>query len=221
MGLARTSTYWPSSRCYSVWPQRTGRRMAALIWISTCGKAMSRVRPMTTGLLSASPSPLIPSSCFSCCLLCEQLQLGQSLLYNAMYTHCLLLLVAFLAHLSRFSASLSVTYAFDDFLLSRLSALVGDSGSEASATQRAQNYRHSWSAEKEFMCPRSETGAFQCPTTGSSLDSWQDYIEGESVSEYIYPCLRKLTRHNLSIPPPSQEMVSTGHTSWAHRTPRA
>jgi putative alpha-1,2-mannosidase len=78
------------------------------------------------------------------------------------------------------SASLTLTNAYDDWVLSQLSALVGDSSSEEAATQRAQNYRNSWSHEQEFMCPRSESGEFLCSRSATSPDSWNNYVEGES-----------------------------------------
>jgi hypothetical protein len=76
------------------------------------------------------------------------------------------------------SASLTLTYAYDDFILAQLSSLVGDTSSAEAATLRAQNYRNSWSAEKEFMCPRSKDGTFQCSKTATSADSWSNYVEG-------------------------------------------
>lgn len=76
------------------------------------------------------------------------------------------------------SASLSLTYAYDDFILARLSALVNDTSLEEAAALRAQNYRHSWSSQQEFMCPRSSSGEFQCSKTASSPDSWNNYVEG-------------------------------------------
>jgi len=79
------------------------------------------------------------------------------------------------------SASLTLTFAYDDFILAELSALVGDTSSAESASQRAQNYRNSWSSEKEFMCPRSQSGEFQCSHSATSPDSWGNYIEGDGL----------------------------------------
>ena len=78
-----------------------------------------------------------------------------------------------------YSASLTLTYAYDDFVLAQISLLVGDTQSADAATARAQNYRNIWSSELEFMCPRSHDGELQCSKSATSLDSWQNYVEGE------------------------------------------
>ena len=87
---------------------------------------------------------------------------------------------------------MTLTFAYDDFVLSELSDLVGDQASADSAAGRAQNYRNIWSKEKEFMCPRSESGVLECSKSASSLDSWQNYVEGRSL--IFYELLRALMK---------------------------
>lgn len=78
------------------------------------------------------------------------------------------------------SASLTLTYAFDDFVLGVLSELVGDSKSAEEAFARGKNYRNSWSPDMEIMCPRSVSGELQCPRTPTAPEAWTMYREGDS-----------------------------------------
>ncbi len=78
------------------------------------------------------------------------------------------------------SATLTLTYAFDDFVLSRLSTLVGDKQSAKDALQRSTNYRHLWSPVHEYICPKSMTGELDCPKTSTGPDSWKAFTEGNT-----------------------------------------
>lgn len=79
------------------------------------------------------------------------------------------------------SASVTLSYAFDDFVLGGLSEFVGDIESATAAFERAQNYRNLWSTEKEFMCPRSVTGELLCPRNATSPEAWTVYKEGDGL----------------------------------------
>jgi putative alpha-1,2-mannosidase len=79
------------------------------------------------------------------------------------------------------SPALTLTYAYDDFLVGGLSAFVGNTTAAEEAFARAQNYRNVWSAENDFTCPRSVNGELNCPKSGTSPEAWQHYIEGNTL----------------------------------------
>jgi predicted alpha-1,2-mannosidase len=79
------------------------------------------------------------------------------------------------------SASDTLSYAYDDSILAGLSAFVGDTASAEAALERSKNYRNLWSEEKEFMCPRSNTGELQCPRNATSPEAWTLYKEGDGL----------------------------------------
>jgi predicted alpha-1,2-mannosidase len=79
------------------------------------------------------------------------------------------------------SATLTLTYSFDDYVLSRLSSFVGDFASAKDALQRSKNYRHLWSSLHQFICPKSaETNELDCPKTSTGPDSWKAFTEGNT-----------------------------------------
>jgi putative alpha-1,2-mannosidase len=79
------------------------------------------------------------------------------------------------------SASLTLSYAYDDFILGGLSDLVGDAVNAESAFKRSKNYRNIWSDEKQFMCTRTAAGELLCPRTATSPDAWTMYREGDAL----------------------------------------
>lgn len=75
------------------------------------------------------------------------------------------------------AAALTLTYAFDDYVLAGLSKCVNDMTTHDSSLKRSQNYRNIFSS-KEYACPRSTTGEFLCPDNPIGPKSWQSFIEG-------------------------------------------
>lgn len=71
-------------------------------------------------------------------------------------------------------ASLTLTYAFDDYVLGGISKFVGDTLTAEEATGRGQNYKNIWSYEREIMCPRSGAGdtLLQCPDDPKSAEAY-------------------------------------------------
>lgn len=83
------------------------------------------------------------------------------------------------------SAALTLTFAFDDFVLGRISQLVGDDANADAALARSKNYRNLWSPEAKIFCPRFASGEQVCPKSPVSYDSWQDFREGDAL-HYLY-----------------------------------
>lgn len=79
------------------------------------------------------------------------------------------------------STSETLTYAFDDYLLGRLSEIVGDETSAQQAMKRSKNYKNLWSADKGFFCPRFSSGEMSCPKSGTSYEAWQEFREGDAL----------------------------------------
>ena len=77
------------------------------------------------------------------------------------------------------AASLTLSYAFDDFLLAGISDVTSNTDDASAARARAQNYRNIWSAENELMCPKSDNGTLVCPHSASP-DWWNAYTEGNA-----------------------------------------
>lgn len=59
------------------------------------------------------------------------------------------------------SASLTLSYAYDDWALSTIAAYLGYNGDQAMFFNRSKNYRNVFNPENQYMCARSKTGAFQ------------------------------------------------------------
>lgn len=83
------------------------------------------------------------------------------------------------AEASNKAVSETLEYAYDDWALGNFAKYAMNRPSEANVFfNRSQNYRNVWSAEK-FFCPRSITGAFECPWTWvNPFDN--NYIEGDA-----------------------------------------
>ena len=82
------------------------------------------------------------------------------------------------------STSLTLSYAYDDFILSGLSTLVGDTLNAEEAMTRSKNYAKHWSSSNKFMCPRNMEdwdGSLECPRSATSPDSWMHFIEGDTL----------------------------------------
>ena len=67
------------------------------------------------------------------------------------------------------SSAKTLTYAFDDYLLSGISAYVGDQTAADEALQRSQNFRNIWSPERQFFCPKYTNGTMYCPPDPAGL----------------------------------------------------
>lgn len=70
------------------------------------------------------------------------------------------------------SASLTVTFAYDDFVLAGISKYVGDLTSSGEADKRSKNYEKVWSPDHGYICPKSVNGTFYCPKTSTGPDAW-------------------------------------------------
>lgn len=78
------------------------------------------------------------------------------------------------------AASVTLSYAFDDFLLAEISDLLGDTSTSSEARKRSKNYQNIWSKERELMCTRSEAGDLNCPIDPIGPQSWNMYKEGDA-----------------------------------------
>lgn len=83
------------------------------------------------------------------------------------------------------STALTLTFAFDDYLLGKISELVGDTASAEAALQRSKNYRNLWSPEKQYFCPKYKSGEQVCPLSPSSYASWSYFREGDAL-HYLF-----------------------------------
>lgn len=79
------------------------------------------------------------------------------------------------------SAALTLTFAFDDFVLGGISNLVNDSTAAQAAYDRSRNYRNIWSSEKQYFCGRYKSGELLCPDTPTDVESWELYREGDAL----------------------------------------
>jgi predicted alpha-1,2-mannosidase len=78
------------------------------------------------------------------------------------------------------AASVTLSYAFDDFLLAEISDLLGDTNTASEARVRSKNYEKIWSRERELMCTRSSAGELHCPIDPIGPQSWNMYKEGDA-----------------------------------------
>lgn len=69
------------------------------------------------------------------------------------------------------AAVLTLTNAFDDYLLAGISQHVGDTAAARQAQLRSYNYRNVWSRKRQFVCPKSVSGNFSCPRTAVGVRS--------------------------------------------------
>ena len=59
------------------------------------------------------------------------------------------------------SPSLTVTYAFDDYILAQISAFVGDAVSAEEGLKRSTNIVNVWGLQVEYLCARTADGKWQ------------------------------------------------------------
>lgn len=78
------------------------------------------------------------------------------------------------------SASITLSYAFDDWLLAGISDFVGDNVSASDAYNRSKNYLNIWSSTHEIMCTRNSEGDLHCPHDPIGIESWNMYKEGDA-----------------------------------------
>eukprot|EP01032_Pedospumella_encystans_P007754 gene7754-9262_t len=78
------------------------------------------------------------------------------------------------------ASSNTLSYAFDDYLLAKMSEYVGDTKSAQEAMKRSKNYQNIWSPEKSLFCPKYADGSLVCPDSGDSPKSWGQYTEGDA-----------------------------------------
>jgi predicted alpha-1,2-mannosidase len=79
------------------------------------------------------------------------------------------------------STSLTLSYAYDDFVLAGMSTVVGDTTSADEAMTRSKNYANHFSEKYEYVCPRTEAGDMKCPKSATGPDSWTHFIEGDTL----------------------------------------
>jgi predicted alpha-1,2-mannosidase len=79
------------------------------------------------------------------------------------------------------SAVETLTDAYDDYLLGKISEYVGDVTSANDAFTRAKNYKVIWSPEYHVFCPKYTNGSLICPKDPAGLLSWQYYREGNAM----------------------------------------
>ena len=58
------------------------------------------------------------------------------------------------------AASLTLAYAFDDWAVGQMAALLGNSTDAQYFLNRSKSYRHVWEAKSEYMCPRLNDGVW-------------------------------------------------------------
>jgi putative alpha-1,2-mannosidase len=78
------------------------------------------------------------------------------------------------------STSLTLSFAFDDYLLGKISEYTGDTASAQAAFKRSKNYANIWSPESALFCPKYANGTLECPATGKSPWSWTVFREGDA-----------------------------------------
>jgi len=79
------------------------------------------------------------------------------------------------------ASSLTVSYAYDDFILAGVSDFVGDTASADAANLRSKNYKNIWVSRKQYICPKYANGDVDCPSDPTGLLSWQYYKEGDAL----------------------------------------
>ena len=78
------------------------------------------------------------------------------------------------------AATLTLTYAFDDYVLGKFCELVGDSINMHDSLKRAKNYKYLWSPVHQYMCPRNANNELVCPLNSIGPDSWKYFTEGDT-----------------------------------------
>jgi putative alpha-1,2-mannosidase len=75
-------------------------------------------------------------------------------------------------------ASHTMTNAYDDWVLAGISEYTGATADAQAAYNRSTNYKNVFSSEHEFICPRSNTGAWMCVDEPQKYRYWENYVEG-------------------------------------------
>ena len=96
------------------------------------------------------------------------------------------------------AASLTLAYAFDDWSASQLATCMasrwpaefGANVTAWAATRRAASKRYAnlWSATRELLCPRTSSGALECPTPLAAATPYpfeKHYVEGDA-NQYVW-----------------------------------
>jgi predicted alpha-1,2-mannosidase len=78
------------------------------------------------------------------------------------------------------ATSSTLSYAFDDYLLAKISEYTGDAANAQAALARSKNYANVWSPESLLFCPKYANGTISCPRAGDSATSWGLYKEGDA-----------------------------------------
>jgi putative alpha-1,2-mannosidase len=65
--------------------------------------------------------------------------------------------------LSDRATCLTLAYAHNDFAISQMAAALNRTADAQFFLNRSQNYLNVWDRSQSFFCPRSLSGAFQCP----------------------------------------------------------
>lgn len=83
-------------------------------------------------------------------------------------------------------SSHTLSYAVDDYILARLSKVLGKEENYQEALLRSTNYKNIFDAEHLIMCPRSTDGTMACPEHPQR--DFDHYIEGNALHwSYFVP----------------------------------
>ena len=86
------------------------------------------------------------------------------------------------------AASLTLTYAFDDYSASVIENYAGNIEASEDSLKRSLNYKQIFFNESQLMCPRSSNGDFSCPETSIWRSSLGLYTEGDAEQwRYFVP----------------------------------
>jgi predicted alpha-1,2-mannosidase len=77
--------------------------------------------------------------------------------------------------------ALTMTNAFDDYILAGISTVVGANDDAAAALNRSMNYKNVFSQDREYICPRSTSGEWLCVDNPQQYRYWSNYVEGSSL----------------------------------------
>ena len=90
---------------------------------------------------------------------------------------------------AKYAASCTLSYAFDDWALSQLSAALGkDPTLVSELANRSKSYRNVWEPNVRYFCPRNSSGAFECPSERElAPESWITRAEfgGDKIRGYV------------------------------------
>ena len=75
----------------------------------------------------------------------------------------------------------TLTNAFDDYLLGKISQFVNDTSSADAAFARSKNYQNVWSPDRLFFCPKYADGTMDCPDSPTGPKSWNEFREGDAL----------------------------------------